>query len=263
MEIPYILREIGFSDKEIRVYLSLLACGTCSARRLAKDNELTKYAINEALKSLRESGLISAFQKHKKQYFMAEDPEKLMELVVRREQGMVEMKRRISELLPELRSIYAHGGNQPSVKYYEGMKGVEIILKDVLSTMSSFPGEKIYRVFSSPRLREFIYSNYPNFTKDRIARQIKVQILVMGKESPNRPLMEQKTIPVKEGAPTYSFIYNNKVAFISLDQNDNPTGVIIEDACIAETQRIVFDQLWRGSVRERRIPIEATIAEHL
>lgn len=263
MEIPYILRQIGLNDKEIRVYLALLSGGACSAKRLTKDTELTKYAVNEAVKRLRELSLISAYQKHKKQQFVAENPEKLMELAVKREQNMSEIKRRVNEMLPELKTIYAHGGNRTSVKYYEGMKGLEIILKDVLTTMSEYSGEKNYRVFSSSKFRQFIYDNFPNFTKDRINREIHVRILVMGEERPNRPLMEQKTIPVQEGAPNYSIIYANKVAFISLDENELVTGFIIEDSCIAQTQQIIFEQIWNQSAESKRIPVEATIAENL
>lgn len=262
MEIPFILRQLGFSDKEIRVYLTLISGGVCSVRQLAKDTGLTKSAINDALKSLQNSQLIGVFQKHKKQFYVAENPEKLAELVEQREQGMVELKRRVNEFLPELKSIYAYNGGKPSVKYYEGMKGIEIILKDVLTTMSELPSDRLYRVFSSPRPRQFIFSNFPNFTKERIARDIRVHVLVMGEDRPNRPLMEQKTISIKEGAPTYSFIYSSKIAFISLD-DDTATGVIIEDSRIAETQRIIFDHIWNLSVEKRRIPIEATIEEHL
>lgn len=263
MEMPYILRQLGFTDKQIRVYLAILSCGNSSARKLTKDTELSKYAVNDALKVLRDAGLVSVYQKHKKQLFTPENPEKLAELVVHREQGMADLKRRVNELMPELKTIYAHGGNKPSVKYYEGMKGVEIILKDVMTTMSEISGDKMYRVFSSPHLRQFIYNNFPNFTKDRIARQIRVNILVMGEERPSRPLMEQKTIPVKESAPTYFFIYGDKVAFISLDENESATGVMLEDARIAKTQKIIFDQIWNSSNEKRRIPVEATIAANL
>jgi sugar-specific transcriptional regulator TrmB len=263
MEIPYILRQLGFNDNEIRVYLALLSCGTCSARRLAKDVELTKHTLNEVLKALQDAGLIGTFQKHKKQLFVAESPEKLLELAERRERGMADIKRRVNELLPELKSIYAYGGAKPTVKYYEGMKGTEIILKDVLTTMSELSGDKVYRVFASPRLRQFIYNNFPNFTKERIAREIRVRVLVLGEERPDRPLMEQKTIPVRDGAPTYCFIYGPKVAFVSLDDSDSPTGVILEDARVAGTQRIVFDHIWNSSAEKRRIPVVATIAENL
>ncbi|MFH1047994.1 MAG: helix-turn-helix domain-containing protein [Patescibacteria group bacterium] len=263
MEIPYILRQVGLSDKEIRVYLALLSCGASSAKRLSKDTELPKSAVSESLAKLQDSGLISAFQKHKKQQYAAEDPEKLLDLVVQREQNMLNLKRRVNELLPELKSIYSHGGNRSTIKYYEGLKGVDIILKDVLTSMTEHSGDKCYRVFSSPRLRQFIYTNFPHFTKERIARGIRVKVLVTGDEQPSRPLMEQKSIPVSDSVPTYCFVYLNKISFISIDSDDNVSGVIIDDANIAGTQKIIFDHIWNQFNEKRRISVEAMIAEHL
>ncbi|MFC1638704.1 TrmB family transcriptional regulator [Patescibacteria group bacterium] len=265
MEIPYLLRQLGFSDREIKVYLSLMSRGSLSVRKLAKETELNRGSVYEALKSLRDMGLVGVYQKHKKQFYLPEDPEKLMEVVERREQGILNLKRRVGEVLPELRSLHSSGREGPAVKYYEGLKGVNIILKDVLTTMSELPsGDRLYRVFSSPHLRQFIYSNFPTFTKDRIARDIRARVLVIGQGSEERPLVEQRRIPGRsESAPTYSFIYGSKVAFVSLDESESPIGVLVEDERIAETQRIVFDHVWGVSPSDSRVATEATIAENL
>ena len=124
MEIPNILRRLGFSDKEIKVYLALLSSGTSSVRKIAKDAELNRSTVHEALKSLRDAELAGVYQKHKKQYYLAEDPERLLQVIEKREQGIAALKRHVNELLPELKSLYSQRGDRPSVKYYEGMKGL-------------------------------------------------------------------------------------------------------------------------------------------
>jgi len=263
MEIPHIFRQLGFSDKEIKVYLALLSSGTSSVRKIAKDTDLNRGPVYEALKSLRETGLVAVYQKHKKPYFLAEDPEKLIEVVERREQGIIALKRQVNELLPELKSLHAHGDDRPSVKYYEGMKGLGIVLKDIIATMTELGGEREYRAFSAPVLREYICRNFPNFTKERIARQIRGRVLVVGRGSEEWPLIEQRCIQTEASVPTYTYIYGPKVAFISLDENESPVGVIVEDARVAETQRIIFENAWNSPNVERRVAMAATIEEHL
>ncbi len=263
MEIPNILHRLGFSDKEIKVYLALLSSGTSSVRKIAKDAGMNRSTVHEALKSLRDAELIGVYQKHKKQYYLAEDPERLMHVVERREQGIAALKRHINEILPELKSLYCQRGDRPGAKFYEGMKGLNIVLKDVISTVTELGGEREYRAFSSPYLRQFIFRNFPGFTKERIARQIRGRILVMGAGSEDRPLIEQRRLSIEESAPTYTFIYGPKVAFISLDGNESPVGVIVEDAQIALTQRIIFENAWSASNAERRLAAAATIEEHL
>ncbi|OIO52183.1 hypothetical protein COY93_02415 [Candidatus Uhrbacteria bacterium CG_4_10_14_0_8_um_filter_58_22] len=263
MEIPHILRRLGFSDQEIRVYLALLSSGASSFKRISQDTGLNRSTVQDALKTLGDIGLTSSFQRHKKQYFLAESPDKLVEVVEQRERGLVDLKRRINEVLPELRSIYSDGTERPAVKYYEGMKGVEIILKDILSTVSEESVNRLCRVFTTAQLRQFIYQNFPNFTKERVAREIRVKALVVGEDSEVRPLYEQRTIFSDSPPASCSFVYGKKVALISVDDHDSPSGILIDDPRIASMQRSVFDHVWGQPVERRRMAMAAAIEEHM
>jgi hypothetical protein len=44
---------------------------------------------------------------------------------------------------------------------------------------------------------------------------------------------------------TYEMVYNGKVAHISLDNASNPIGVVIENQAIYDTQKLVFEFLWK------------------
>ena len=243
METPLILRQIGFSDKEIRVYLTLLSGGPSSVRKLAKDTGLNRGTVYEVLKSLQERSLAGMYQKHKKQFFVAEDPEKLLDVVERREQSIAGLKRGLAEALPELRSLYVHGAAKPTVKYYEGAKGISIILDDLLKTASETP-ERLYRAYSSLALREHLYKEYPHFTKERVNRRINVRVIAVGAGGEDQPFAERRWLPAKAGSPTYKIIYGSKVAFFSLAKDEMPLGVLIEDASVAETERMLFDHVW-------------------
>src|SRR5512135_2629362 len=179
MEIPHILHSLGFNEKEIKVYLTLLSGGPSSVRKLAKDTGINRGTVYEVLKSLQAESLAGMYQKHKKQFFLAEDPEKLVEVIERKERSVTALKRELAEALPELRSLYAHGGAKPTVKYYEGLKGFTIILNDVLRTMSDRE-DKTYRAYSSIALRDYLYREFPHFTKERIARRLHVRVIAIG-----------------------------------------------------------------------------------
>jgi HTH-type transcriptional regulator, sugar sensing transcriptional regulator len=245
MEIQHILNQLGFNDKETRVYLTLLSGGPSSVRKLAADTGANRGTVYDALKLLQRHGLVGIYQKHKKQFFLAEDPQKLIEVVEHRERSISALRRQLAELLPEIRSVYAFGGTKPVVKYYEGPKGVNIILRDVLQTMSD-RSDKTYCVYSSLSLREHLYKSYPHFTQERIARNLRVKVIAMGAGGEDQPLAERRWLSRDEGAPTYSIIYGSKVAFFSIGGNDNLLGVLIEDPSVAETERIIFDRVWEA-----------------
>jgi hypothetical protein len=143
-----------------------------------------------------------------------------------------------------MRSLYVHGGMKPVVKYFEGIKGVNIILRDVLTTMSELKENKLYRVYSSIRLREHLYKEYANFTKERVERQLQVRAIAIGPGGDEQPLAERRWLSMEKGSPTYTIIYGPKVAHFSLDKGGNPLGVLIEDSGIAETERMIFDHVW-------------------
>lgn len=245
MEIPHILHSLGFNEKEIKVYLTLISGGPSSVRKLAKDTGINRGTVYEVLKSLQKESLAGMYQKHKKQFFLAEDPEKLVEVIERKERSVTSLKRELAEALPELRSLYVHGGAKPTVKYYEGLKGFTIILNDVLRTMSD-QENKTYRAYSSVALRDYLYREFPHFTKERIARRLHVRVIAIGAGGDDQPLAERRWLSEKNGSPTYSIIYGPKVAFLSLGANESPLGILIEDANVAETERMIFDRVWES-----------------
>lgn len=243
MEIPHILQQLGYSDKEIKVYLTLLTGGPSSVRKLAKETGINRGTVYEALKGLQAAGLVGMYQKHKKQFFLAEDPQCLSDVIERKERSVSSLKRELAEALPELRSLYVQGGAKPTVKYYEGDKGLTIILNDVLRTMSA-ETDKRYRVYSSSALRDYLYREFPHFTRERITRHLHVRVIAIGAGGDDQPLAERRWLSKKESSPTYSIIYGGKVAFLSLGANDNPLGILIEDPAVAATERLLFDHVW-------------------
>lgn len=243
MEVPSILRQLGFSDKEIQVYLTLLTSGPTSVRKLAKDADLNRGTVYDALKSLQDRGVVGVFQKHRRQFFMAEDPEKFGDVIEQQERTITSLKRNFTEVLPELRSLYVHGGTKPVVKYYEGAKGINLILRDVLKTVDELD-PKFYRIYSSLAVRSYVYNEFPHFTKERIAREIHVNVIALGKGGAERPYSDRRWLTQEAIAPTYTIIYGPKVAHITLDKGDVPLGVLIEDERIADAERIIFDHVW-------------------
>ena len=73
-----ILKKLGLSDKEIKIYLKLLECGATSVRGLAELCGLNRGTVYDTLKRLQNAGLVSYYHQETKQRFVAEEPEKLI-----------------------------------------------------------------------------------------------------------------------------------------------------------------------------------------
>ena len=252
-----LLNKLGFSDKSVKVYLALLQLGPSSVRKLAEFCQLNRGTTYDTLKWLQEKGVVTFYQKQTKQYFVAENPEKLLNLAKNQEVELKEAQERISKAIPELQAFYNKGGERPVARYYEKDE-LNLILEDILATCEE-DEEKSYRIYSAEGVKEYLYGNFPTFSDVRVAKGISVKAISLGGEGELRGLDERKCLkatrdpllasPYKgEGYKnaTYIIIYPGKTAYVSLNAKKEPIGVVIENDGVFETQKIIFDNLWKN-----------------
>lgn len=245
MEIIPILKQLGFSEKETKVYLALLKNGPSSVRVLAQASGINRGTTYDILKSLKESGLVTYYHKDTKQFFVSEDPSALSKTLEQRIESLKEVKQSLIHIIPELKSLFNEAGDKPVVKYYDGFSGVRVVLSDVLETTASSL-EKLYYVFSSAAIREYLYKAFPNFTKERVKKKIKVRAIGLGHRGTVAELSEKKSLSTKKSSPTYILIYPGKVAMISINSSKQPLALIIEDEALFITQQRLFDFIWQA-----------------
>ena len=239
-----ILEQLGLSAREISIYLALLKMGTASIRDIASEAEINRGTTYEVLKDLAGKGIVSYFPKGKRRVFCAEPPEKLLELAEEKKQnlelGIEEMKHTLIPQLNHLKPDY----DPANVRFYEGDSGIEFVLKDILSTVEQQDG-KHYSVFSSKPIRHHLYRPFPNYTQQRIRKQINVRVIAIGEGGEDAELSERKWIDAKGRVDaSYIAIYPPKVAMISMASTGYPVAVVIDSSEIASTQQIIFDTLW-------------------
>lgn len=237
------LKKIGLSDKEISVYLTSLQLGPAPVRKIAEKANVNRGTTYDILKALQKLGLVSYFHKDKHQYFIADDPKTLHNAIKQKQQQLEKTKGEISQIIPELRSLHNNAGDKPVVKYYEGALGIKTILKDVIESCRK--GGKNYYVYSSSTIKPLLYTAHKTFNRDRLSHNIHVQTISIGPGGKTVGLDERKWLTKEKGTPTYTLIYNNKIAMVSVTKDNESIGVIIEDKNIFETQKMLFEFLWQ------------------
>ncbi len=243
MKIQPLLAKLGLNERDTNVFLALVKLGPSPVRSIAREANVNRGTTYDTLKHLLSQGLVAYYHREKHQYFVAEPPERLLELIDDRVKRDLETRQEVERALPHLASLYATPGEKPTVKYYEGFRGAKAILRDVLAVMSA-ETDREYFVYSSVDLRNHLYQEFPNFTEERIKRKIKVKTIAIGGGGGRHGLDERRWLSKKESAPAYVIIYGGKVAAIALDANRNPMGILIENRAVAETEKLVFRSLW-------------------
>ena len=239
--------QIGLTNRDKRVYEALLHIPRSSIRRLADATNINRGSVYESVKALRAAGLASQITIGKSLRYSAADPEKLEELISEKRQSLKDMQNSLGEYIQSLAQTTQNSGFKQFASFYDGDEGLANILRDVLTTCRT-EGVTQYRVISSPRVSEYLYNNFAQFTREREKQGLLVRVLRQGK--PLRPLSDQalsKMLPQQTtDSKNYVLIYGSKLAIASLDDTNHTSGIIINNKGIASLQAQLFDIVWHA-----------------
>lgn len=241
-----VLTTLGLKPTDIVTYQALLQVSPASIRNIATQANINRGSVYEALKRLVTYGLASVKQRGQRDYYTAESPEKIHELIRDKRRDLLTASETAKIVIPHLLTKHTPPKGHPAVRYYEDDDGVATVLKDVLQTCRKLDGRHYY-VYSSKRIRQYLYRKFPQFTDKRVAEEIKVQVIAEG-GGDIAPFSERKFLQSEVSSPeiaSYVLIYGNKVALVAIANDLTPYAVVIEDNSVASMQRMLFEQLWQ------------------
>jgi sugar-specific transcriptional regulator TrmB len=240
-----LLLGLGISRNEAITYIALLSMESVSIRKVADVTGINRGTTYEAIKSLVTQGLVSVRQTGKREYYTAESPERIYDIIRDMRRDLLDASNTAKDLIPNLLAEKASSAGRPLVRYYQDDDGVVTILKDVLQTCRQL-SEPMYHTYSSNYVSQYLYRKFPAFTERRIAEGIFVKVIGVGEGGEMAAESERKWLanPPAERVSSYTIIYGNRVAVISISKDETPYGVVIEDSGVANMQRLLFDQLW-------------------
>lgn len=243
--IQELLGELGFSEADGETYWALLNLDNVSIRKVSERSGVNRGTTYDALRRLVSAGLATTRRAGEREYYSAESPEKIYDLIRDKRKELWRVQQRAQKVIPEVLARKARPQGRPLVKYYEDDEGVVAILKDVLRTCGQLI-QPVYYAYSSRPLRKYLYRKFPRFTERRVAEGIAVKVIAIGEGSDTEGLSERKWLSEPEAGETssYTLIYGDRVAHIAISADETPYGVVIEDAGVAAMQRLLFEQLW-------------------
>lgn len=231
-----ILQDLGLNDKEVKVYLNLLALGQSSVNSIAKKARLNRVSCYDILSYLQKKGLVSYVIKSGVKYFEAAPPRKMLG-------DLQEKEAKVKSILPELESLKQSIREKPTIELYEGIAGLKTVLEDVIKEA------KESWFISDPVFMDSLEFYFPHFIREKrkigmFSRVITLDCKTMRsyQRKNSRKYVDLRFI--KEKLPTTKIIYGNKLAILTFEK-ENSIGLIIENKDIADTERKLFELLWK------------------
>lgn len=240
-----VLKELGLSEKEIKIYLAGLKLGLANVSSYADKASLPRTTTNDLLKSLKEKGIAGYVIKSGVRYFSVVSPKELLE-------KLREKENKLAEILPDLDKLKKVAIEKPEVEFYHGLEGFKTVTNDLLKVGNS----TIYAYVSESNL-QYLPIFHLQFRRRRKERKIKVKVLTEKskltedlKKKDKEELRETRFLDkVMKKSDTSFFIYGDKIAHIMATEKEQ-LGIITKNKAIAEFHMKTFDLLW-NQVRRR------------
>ena len=238
-----ILREIGLTDSEIKVYLALLELGSSNKAPIVKKAGITSSKIYEVMDKHIEKGLASYVLKNKVKYFNAAPPSRIKDYLEEKKAKLSEQEVAFEKFLPslELKQKLVEKGTDAEV--YRGWKGMQTVYNDLLESLKK--GEE-YCVFGASKGidQAKVKSFYTRFNQKRLKQGLKANI-IFNKNAKGNISDAEKNAKVRyldHTTPSEILIYKNKTAIVLLEKE--PLIILIRGESIADSFRAYFDVMW-------------------
>ncbi|MFH0927893.1 MAG: helix-turn-helix domain-containing protein [bacterium] len=251
-----ILKDLGLSEPEARVYEALLDLGisvVTPVAALAKVNRTTCYNI---LESLSVKKLVSKTMYRGKQSYGAEDPNKIIANLEDQKRQIEISLQNAKSFQPEMARLFAQKYIKPIIKYVEGKDGIIELYEDSLRCENKKEGIRAYT--SLRDLREEL-GEYPDwYFTERTRREIPIRSMVpdteYGKEvkrSAKEYLREVRLLPKEkfDFSPEI-YLYDNKFSVMSFKEK---FGFLLESKEIVDALKIAWELAWERSKDYDRI----------
>src|SRR3989344_1841487 len=234
-----IIKELGLTNTEIKVYLALFKIGLSLASKISKEAQTERAVTYHILHKLISKGIVSYVIKENRKYFSATDPEKLLDILKNKEEA-------VRELIPQLKALKLPIKEEPIIEVYKGIEGLKTVLNDILDErkdyyMIGYTGE------ASKRGKYW----FTHWMRRRIKMKIKRNILFpddwKGKKETMFPLTKKRFLPKGYVTPVSTFMYGIDKVLIFLPTEDDFTGIIIKSKEVWKAYRNTFDILWKIS----------------
>lgn len=227
-----ILKDLGFEEREIKIYLALIRIGDSPALKLSKEIGIDRTTTYDILERLIGRGIVSSYIKNKSKHFSALAPDKLLH-------HFKEKYSSLENILPELKKISSQMPELVKCEIFYGKEGLKSVGKDIVNNT------KEYRVIGIKKEYEEILGYFNEQAILKLDQFKAKEIAIVEKNTKFKKLKngKYKYLDNKLLSPITTLIYKNKVVFFIW--KEPYFAVSIENEQVAKAQTEYFNLLWK------------------
>lgn len=238
-----ILRDIGLTESEIKVYLALLELGSSKKANIVKKAKIASSKIYEITDKLINKGLVSYIVKDNVKYFNASPPSRIKSYLDDKQKKIEVQQNKLEQFLPQLALLQNLEKNKTNAEIFAGWKGLQTVYDDLLDSLKK---DDEYFVFGASKGldEKKVKSFYTRFSSKAIRKNLKANIIFNKDAKGNIPDVGKysKVRYLDHITPSETLIYKDKTAIVILDKE--PIVILITSEMVARSFKEYFKILW-------------------
>lgn len=243
-----ILREIGLTEGEVKVYLALLNIGSSTTGRIVKQSKVHSSKVYSILDRLIDKGLVSFIKQGKKTIYTANPPNTINSYLNKKESEIKELKESAQELIEKLSEKALKSPTEATV--FLGMKGLRTASEKMYDKMKK--GDVLYYLGIPSYQPEEQHIYWEKDHGKRVRHGIKVKLL-FNKDTNPKILVNRNSysgsdaryMPTEIKTPALFGVYKDVV--LVMLQSPEVITIEIVNQHIADSFKEYFAWFWKKS----------------
>lgn len=238
-----LLTQNGFSKNESKVYLAALELGEAPLARIASKAKLQRSTVYSLVDEMKKRGLLSLTKRSGIQYASALPPRILVD-------RFKQAAHAAEQGLPQLMEMAYASPLKPRVRFYEGLRGLQEVLRE----------------FSYSPERSFVFTDYEQmppelfaFIRKQVVTQRRkldvfthlilprnaVNAKIQSEDAQDKHFAEHRLVDFPRAKNPIEILLfgTSTIAFLSFTKKEM-FGVIMDSPAVYETLRNVFELVW-------------------
>lgn len=247
-----LLRKIGLTEGEIRVYSSLVSLGISPTGKIMKKSGISSSKIYLILDKLIHKGLVSYIIQNNIKHFQITNPKTILEYIEKEKHELDETKSQINTLIPKIKSEMKKD-DEEIAQIYKGARGIRVAYLNILDELKKGEEYCFFAISPEEAHNEQVTDFFSNFHRKRVERGIHVRVI---SDSKIEKLYKQKHILGKYfeirhhdlTLPVGVAIGKTRILSIFFSSNE-PTAHEIISKGIAKKYQEFFNKIWKLAKR--------------
>lgn len=249
--ITAILQKLGLGENEATLYNLMLAQPKSTVQELQSKTPFPRTMLYYILNNLKAVGLVTYKKSGWRTEYLAESPDRLYELLAKREEDFKIDTQQIQKLVPELKNTYRLANERPDTQILVGIDNYKLALEGMLQ---SNPEIILQYKYTGPK-------GVPGFEvradleARRLHKRIPLKMIVANNDLARSWVKQQPyddytwhryAPPGLDVCTNDVYLFGNKMLFVTHD-NREPISLLVEEKELSKIQTNLFLFIWQMS----------------